>query len=310
MMKIYQSLTELVGKTPLLELVNYEKKNGLEATVLAKLEYFNPAGSVKDRVAKRMIEDAEASGKLKAGATLIEPTSGNTGIGLAAIAAAKGYRVIITMPETMSVERRNLMKAYGAELVLTEGAKGMKGAIDKAEELAKTIPNAFIPGQFVNPANPEAHKATTGPEIWEDTDGKVDIFVAGVGTGGTITGVGAYLKEKNAAIKIVAVEPASSPVLSKGVAGAHKIQGIGAGFVPDILNTDIYDEIIPVENEAAFEAGRAIAKAEGILVGISSGAALWAATELAKRPENKGKVIVALLPDTGDRYLSTPLFSE
>lgn len=309
-MKIYQSLTDLVGKTPLLELTNYEKKNELEATILAKLEYFNPAGSVKDRIAKAMIEDAEASGKLKPGATLIEPTSGNTGIGLAAIAAAKGYKIIITMPETMSVERRNLMKAYGAELVLTEGAKGMKGAIAKAEELAQTIPGAYIPGQFVNPANPQAHRSTTGPEIWEDTDGKVDIFVAGVGTGGTITGVGEYLKEKNPVVKIVAVEPSSSPVLSQGVAGAHKIQGIGAGFVPDTLNTDVYDEIIPVENEAAFESGRAIARAEGILVGISSGAALWAATELAKRPENKGKIIVALLPDTGDRYLSTPLFAE
>ena len=309
-MKIYQSLTDLVGKTPLLELTNYEKKNGLEATILAKLEYFNPAGSVKDRIAKAMIEEAEASGKLKPGATLIEPTSGNTGIGLAAIAAAKGYKIIITMPKTMSVERRNLMKAYGAELVLTEGAKGMKGAIAKAEELAQTIPGAYIPGQFVNPANPQAHRSTTGPEIWEDTDGQVDIFVAGVGTGGTITGVGEYLKGKNPGVKIVAVEPSASPVLSQGVAGAHKIQGIGAGFVPDTLNTGVYDEIIPVENEAAFEAGRAIARAEGILVGISSGAALWAATELAKRPENKGKTIVVLLPDTGDRYLSTPLFSE
>ena len=309
-MKIYQSLTDLVGKTPLLELTNYEKKNGLEATILAKLEYFNPAGSVKDRIAKAMIEEAEASGKLKPGATLIEPTSGNTGIGLAAIAAAKGYKIIITMPETMSVERRNLMKAYGAELVLTEGAKGMKGAIAKAEELAQTIPGAYIPGQFVNPANPQAHRSTTGPEIWEDTDGQVDILVAGVGTGGTITGVGEYLKGKNPGVKIVAVEPSASPVLSQGVAGAHKIQGIGAGFVPDTLNTGVYDEIIPVENEAAFEAGRAIARAEGILVGISSGAALWAATELAKRPENKGKTIVVLLPDTGDRYLSTPLFSE
>lgn len=309
-MKIYQSLTDLVGKTPLLELTNYEKKNGLEATILAKLEYFNPAGSVKDRIAKAMIEEAEASGKLKPGATLIEPTSGNTGIGLAAIAAAKGYKIIITMPETMSVERRNLMKAYGAELVLTEGAKGMKGAIAKAEELAQTIPGAYIPGQFVNPANPQAHRSTTGPEIWEDTDGQVDIFVAGVGTGGTITGVGEYLKGKNPGVKIVAVEPSASPVLSQGVAGAHKIQGIGAGFVPDTLNTGVYDEIIPVENEAAFEVGRAIARAEGILVGISSGAALWAATELAKRLENKGKTIVVLLPDTGDRYLSTPLFSE
>ena len=310
MAKIYTSVEQLIGKTPLLELTNYEKKNGLEATILAKLEYFNPAGSVKDRIAKAMIEEAEASGKLKPGATLIEPTSGNTGIGLAAIAAAKGYKIIITMPETMSVERRNLMKAYGAELVLTEGAKGMKGAIAKAEELAQTIPGAYIPGQFVNPANPQAHRSTTGPEIWEDTDGQVDIFVAGVGTGGTITGVGEYLKGKNPGVKIVAVEPSASPVLSQGVAGAHKIQGIGAGFVPDTLNTGVYDEIIPVENEAAFEAGRAIARAEGILVGISSGAALWAATELAKRPENKGKTIVVLLPDTGDRYLSTPLFSE
>ena len=309
-MKIYQSVTELVGKTPLLELTHHEQKNELKATILAKLEYFNPAGSVKDRIAKAMIEDAEASGKLKPGATLIEPTSGNTGIGLAAIAAAKGYKIIITMPETMSVERRNLMKAYGAELVLTEGAKGMKGAIAKAEELAQTIPNSYIPGQFVNPANPQAHRETTGPEIWEDTDGKVDIFVAGVGTGGTITGVGEYLKQKNPNVKVVAVEPASSPVLSKGVAGAHKIQGIGAGFVPDTLNTGVYDEIIPVENEAAFEAGRAIAREEGFLVGISSGAALWAATELAKRPENEGKTIVVLLPDTGDRYLSTPLFAE
>lgn len=309
-MKIYQSVTELVGKTPLLKLTHHEQKNELKATILAKLEYFNPAGSVKDRIAKAMIEDAEASGKLKPGATLIEPTSGNTGIGLAAIAAAKGYKIIITMPETMSVERRNLMKAYGAELVLTEGAKGMKGAIAKAEELAQTIPNAYIPGQFVNPANPQAHRETTGPEIWEDTDGTVDIFVAGVGTGGTITGVGEYLKQKNPNVKVVAVEPASSPVLSKGVAGAHKIQGIGAGFVPDTLNTGVYDEIIPVENEAAFETGRAIAREEGFLVGISSGAALWAATELAKRPENKGKTIVVLLPDTGDRYLSTPLFAE
>ncbi len=309
-MKIYQSVTELVGKTPLLELTHHEQKNELKATILAKLEYFNPAGSVKDRIAKAMIEDAEASGKLKPGATLIEPTSGNTGIGLAAIAAAKGYKIIITMPETMSVERRNLMKAYGAELVLTEGAKGMKGAIAKAEELAQTIPNSYIPGQFVNPANPQAHRETTGPEIWEDTDGTVDIFVAGVGTGGTITGVGEYLKQKNSNVKVVAVEPASSPVLSKGVAGAHKIQGIGAGFVPDTLNTSVYDEIIPVENEAAFEAGRAIAREEGFLVGISSGAALWAATELAKRPENEGKTIVVLLPDTGDRYLSTPLFAE
>ncbi|MGN1467080.1 MAG: cysteine synthase A [Ruminococcus sp.] len=309
-MKTYKSITELVGKTPVLELTNYNKSHNLEATILAKLEYFNPAGSVKDRIAKAMIEDAEASGKLKPGATLIEPTSGNTGIGLASIAAAKGYRIIITMPETMSVERRNLMKAYGAELVLTEGSKGMKGAIAKAKELAETIPGSFIPGQFENPANPKAHKNTTGPEIWEDTDGKVDIFVAGVGTGGTVTGVGEYLKEKNPNVKIVAVEPASSPVLSKGVAGSHKIQGIGAGFVPDTLNTKVYDEIIAVENEDAFETGREIARNDGVLVGISSGAAVWAATELAKRPENKGKTIVVLLPDTGDRYLSTPLFSE
>lgn len=309
-MKTYKSITELVGKTPVLELTNYNKSHNLEATILAKLEYFNPAGSVKDRIAKAMIEDAEASGKLKPGATLIEPTSGNTGIGLASIAAAKGYRIIITMPETMSVERRNLMKAYGAELVLTEGSKGMKGAIAKAKELAETIPGSFIPGQFENPANPKAHKNTTGPEIWEDTDGKVDIFVAGVGTGGTVTGVGEYLKEKNPNVKIVAVEPASSPVLSKGVAGSHKIQGIGAGFVPDTLNTKVYDEIIAVENEDAFETGREIARNDGVLVGISSGAAVWAATELAKLPENKGKTIVVLLPDTGDRYLSTPLFSE
>ncbi len=307
-MGIYKSVTELVGHTPLLELTQYEKANDLTATILAKLEYFNPAGSVKDRIAKEMIEHAEATGKLKPGATLIEPTSGNTGIGLAAVAAAKGYRLIITMPETMSVERRKLMKAYGAELVLTEGAKGMKGAIAKANELAAEIPNSFIPGQFVNPANPAAHKKTTGPEIWEDTEGKVDIFVAGVGTGGTISGVGEYLKEKNPGVKVVAVEPATSAVLSTGVAGSHKIQGIGAGFVPDTLNTEIYDEIIPVENEAAFETGRAIAKIEGVLVGISSGAALWAATELAKRPENKGKTIVVVLPDTGDRYLSTTLF--
>lgn len=307
-MKTYTSITELVGNTPLLELVNYEKENGLNATILAKLEYFNPAGSVKDRIAKAMIEDAEATGKLKPGATLIEPTSGNTGIGLAAIAAAKGYRLIITMPETMSVERRKLMKAYGAELVLTEGAKGMKGAIAKANELAAEIPDSFIPGQFVNPANPAAHKKTTGPEIWADTDGKVDIFVAGVGTGGTISGVGEYLKSQNPNVKVVAVEPASSAVLSTGVAGSHKIQGIGAGFVPDTLNTKIYDEIITVENDAAFAIGRAVAGTDGILVGISSGAALWAATELAKRPENKGKTIVALLPDTGDRYLSTTLF--
>lgn len=309
-MAIYKSALELIGNTPLLEITNYEKANGLQATILAKLEYFNPAGSVKDRIAKAMIEDAEASGKLKKGATIIEPTSGNTGIGLAAVATAKGYKLIITMPETMSVERRNLIKAYGAEIVLTEGAKGMKGAIAKAQELADSIPGSFIPGQFVNPANPAIHKATTGPEIWKDTEGKVDIFVAGVGTGGTISGVGEYLKDKNPNVKIVAVEPATSPVLSKGVAGSHKIQGIGAGFVPDTLNTKIYDEIIPVENEAAFATGNAFGKTEGVLVGISSGAALWAATELAKRPENKGKTIVVLLPDTGDRYLSTPLFSD
>ena len=310
MSKIYTSADQLVGHTPLLELTHVEASNNLEAKILAKLEYFNPAGSVKDRIAKAMLDDAEKSGKLKAGSVIIEPTSGNTGIGLASVAAARGYRIIIVMPETMSVERRQLMKAYGAELVLTEGAKGMKGAIAKADELAKEIPNSFIPGQFVNPANPAAHKATTGPEIWEDTDGKVDIFVAGVGTGGTVSGVGEYLKEKNPNVKVVAVEPASSPVLSKGVAGSHKIQGIGAGFVPDTLNTKVYDEIIAVENEAAFEAGREIGKKEGVLVGISSGAALWAAKELAKRPENKGKTIVALLPDTGDRYLSTALFAE
>jgi cysteine synthase A len=310
MSKIYTSADQLVGHTPLLELTHVEASNNLEAKILAKLEYFNPAGSVKDRIAKAMLDDAEKSGKLKPGAVIIEPTSGNTGIGLASVAAARGYRIIIVMPETMSVERRQLMKAYGAELVLTEGAKGMKGAIAKADELAKEIPNSFIPGQFVNPANPAAHKATTGPEIWEDTDGKVDIFVAGVGTGGTVSGVGEFLKSKNPNVKVVAVEPASSPVLSKGVAGSHKIQGIGAGFVPDTLNTKIYDEIIAVENEAAFEAGREIGKKEGVLVGISSGAALWAAKELAKRPENKGKTIVALLPDTGDRYLSTALFAE
>ncbi len=310
MSKIYTSADQLVGHTPLLELTHVEASNNLEAKILAKLEYFNPAGSVKDRIAKAMLDDAEKSGKLKAGSVIIEPTSGNTGIGLASVAAARGYRIIIVMPETMSVERRQLMKAYGAELVLTEGAKGMKGAIAKADELAKEIPNSFIPGQFVNPANPAAHRATTGPEIWEDTDGKVDIFVAGVGTGGTVTGVGEFLKSKNPNVKVVAVEPASSPVLSKGVAGSHKIQGIGAGFVPDTLNTKIYDEIIAVENEAAFEAGREIGKKEGVLVGISSGAALWAAKELAKRPENKGKTIVALLPDTGDRYLSTALFAE
>ncbi|WP_298772515.1 cysteine synthase A [uncultured Fibrobacter sp.] len=310
MSKIYTSADQLVGHTPLLELTHVEASNNLEAKILAKLEYFNPAGSVKDRIAKAMLDDAEKSGKLKAGSVIIEPTSGNTGIGLASVAAARGYRIIIVMPETMSVERRQLMKAYGAELVLTEGAKGMKGAIAKADELAKEIPNSFIPGQFVNPANPAAHRATTGPEIWEDTDGKVDIFVAGVGTGGTVTGVGEFLKSKNPNVKVVAVEPASSPVLSKGTAGSHKIQGIGAGFVPDTLNTKIYDEIIAVENEAAFEAGREIGKKEGVLVGISSGAALWAAKELAKRPENRGKTIVALLPDTGDRYLSTALFAE
>ncbi len=309
-MKIYHQATELIGNTPLLELGNYEQAHGLHATILAKLEYFNPAGSVKDRIAKAMLDDAEAKGKLKKGSVIIEPTSGNTGIGLASVAAARGYRIILTMPETMSVERRTLLKAYGAELVLTEGAKGMKGAIAKAEELAKEIPNSFIPGQFVNPANPAVHYRTTGPEIWRDTDGKVDIFVAGVGTGGTLTGVGRYLKEQNPNVKIVAVEPATSPVLSKGVAGAHKIQGIGAGFVPDTLDTKVYDEIIPVENEDAFAAGREIARREGVLVGISSGAALHAATVLAKRPENKDKIIVALMPDTGDRYLSTALFGE
>ena len=310
MSNIYTSADQLIGKTPLLELTHIEKEEKLEARILAKLEYFNPAGSVKDRIAKAMIDDAEAKGLLKEGSVIIEPTSGNTGIGLAAVAAARGYRIIIVMPETMSVERRQLMKAYGAELVLTEGAKGMKGAIARADELAKEIPGGFIPGQFVNPANPAAHKATTGPEIWADTDGEVDIFVAGVGTGGTVTGVGEYLKEKNPAVKIVAVEPAGSPVLSKGTAGAHKIQGIGAGFVPEVLNTAVYDEIIPVENEDAFAAGRRIGRSEGVLVGISSGAALHAAIELAKRPENKGKTIVALLPDTGDRYLSTPLFAD
>ena len=310
MSKIYTSADQLIGKTPLLELTHLEKELKLEARILAKLEYFNPAGSVKDRIAKAMIDDAEAKGALKPGSVIIEPTSGNTGIGLASVAAARGYRIIIVMPETMSVERRQLMKAYGAELVLTEGAKGMKGAIAKAEELAKEIPNSFIPGQFVNPANPAAHKATTGPEIWEDTDGQVDIFVAGVGTGGTITGVGEYLKSQNPNVKVVAVEPATSPVLSKGTAGAHKIQGIGAGFVPAVLDTKVYDEIIPVENEAAFATGKKIGKTEGVLVGISSGAAVWAAVELAKRPENKGKTIVALLPDTGDRYLSTPLFAD
>lgn len=308
--KVYQSVTELIGETPLLEVKNFERDNGLEAKVLAKLEYFNPAGSVKDRIAAAMIDEAEKSGKLKEGSVIIEPTSGNTGIGLAAIAAAKGYRIILTMPETMSVERRNLLKAYGAELVLTEGAKGMKGAIAKADELAKEIEGAFIPAQFENPANPDIHRNTTGPEIWEDTDGKVDIFVAGVGTGGTVTGVGEYLKSKNPDVKVVAVEPATSPVLSKGTAGPHKIQGIGAGFVPNTLNTKVYDEVIPVENEEAFATGRAFAKSEGVLVGISSGAALFAAKTLAERPENKGKTIVALLPDTGDRYLSTPLFQD
>ena len=310
MSKSYTSADQLIGHTPLLELVHIEKEEKLEAKVLAKLEYFNPAGSVKDRIAKAMIDDAEAKGLLKPGSVIIEPTSGNTGIGLASVAAARGYRIIIVMPETMSVERRQLMKAYGAELVLTEGAKGMKGAIAKADELAKELPNSFIPGQFVNPANPAVHKATTGPEIWEDTDGKVDIFVAGVGTGGTVTGTGEYLKSQNPNVKVVAVEPASSPVLSQGHAGAHKIQGIGAGFVPDVLDTKIYDEIITVENDDAFATGRLIGKHEGVLVGISSGAAVWAAIELAKRPENKGKTIVALLPDTGDRYLSTPLFAD
>ena len=310
MSKIYTSADQLIGRTPLLELAHIEKEEKLEAKVLAKLEYFNPAGSVKDRIAKAMIDDAEAKGLLKPGSVIIEPTSGNTGIGLASVAAARGYRIIIVMPETMSVERRQLMKAYGAELVLTEGAKGMKGAIAKADELAKELPNSFIPGQFVNPANPAAHKATTGPEIWEDTDGNVDIFVAGVGTGGTVTGTGEYLKSQNPNVKVVAVEPASSPVLSQGHAGAHKIQGIGAGFVPDVLDTKIYDEIITVENDDAFATGRLIGKHEGVLVGISSGAAVWAAIELAKRPENKGKTIVALLPDTGDRYLSTPLFAD
>ena len=310
MAKVYTSITQLIGGTPLVELKNYEADKNLQATILAKLEYFNPAGSVKDRIAKAMLDDAEAKGLLKPGATIIEPTSGNTGIGLASVAAARGYKIILTMPETMSVERRNLLKAYGAELVLTDGAKGMKGAIEKANELAAATPGSFIPGQFVNPANPAIHRATTGPEIWADTDGKVDIFVAGVGTGGTLTGVGEYLKSQNPNVKIVAVEPAGSPVLSKGVAGPHKILGIGAGFVPDTLNTKIYDEIIPVENEDAFITGRTIARKEGVLIGISSGAAVYAATVLAQRPENKGKTIVALLPDTGDRYLSTPLFSE
>ena len=310
MAKIYNGTIDLIGNTPLVEVKNIEKELGLEARVLVKLEYFNPAGSVKDRIAKGMIEDEEEKGLLKEGSVIIEPTSGNTGIGLAAIAAAKGYRIILTMPETMSVERRNILKAYGAEIVLTEGAKGMKGAIAKADELAKEIPNSFIPGQFVNPANPATHRATTGPEIWNDTDGDVDIFIAGVGTGGTLTGVGEYLKEKKPDVKIVALEPATSPVLSEGKSGAHKIQGIGAGFVPDVLNTKVYDEIITVENDDAFATGKLLAKHEGVLVGISSGAALWAAIDYAKRPENKGKTIVALLPDNGDRYYSTPLFAE
>lgn len=310
MSKIYTSADQLIGKTPLLELAHIEKKYGLKAKVLAKLEYFNPAGSVKDRIARKMLDDAEAAGKLTPDSVIIEPTSGNTGIGLASVAAARGYRIIIVMPETMSVERRQLMKAYGAELVLIEGAKGMKGAIAKADELAKEIPNSFVPGQFVNPSNPKAHYETTGPEIFEDTDGEVDIFVAGVGTGGTVTGVGEYLKDKKPGVKVVAVEPETSAVLSTGVAGAHKIQGIGAGFVPDVLDTKVYDEIIPVSNEAAFEAGKLIGKSEGVLVGISSGAVAYAAIELAKRPENEGKTIVVLLPDTGDRYLSTPLFQD
>lgn len=310
MSRVYTSADQLIGGTPLLELTHIEKEEGLEARILGKLEYFNPAGSVKDRIAKAMIDDAEKKGLLKPDSVIIEPTSGNTGIGLASVAAARGYRIIIVMPETMSVERRKLMKAYGAELVLTEGAKGMKGAIEKANELAKEIPNSFIPGQFINPANPAVHKATTGPEIWNDTDGKVDIFVAGVGTGGTITGTGEYLKSQNPNVRIVAVEPASSPMLSKGTAGSHKIQGIGAGFVPDVLDTKVYDEVIAVENEDAFTTGRLIGRKEGVLVGISSGAAVWAAVQLAKRPENKGKTIVVLLPDTGDRYLSTPLFED
>ena len=310
MSKIFTSADQLIGGTPLLELTHTEQANGLEARILGKLEYFNPAGSVKDRIAKAMIDEAEANGKLKPDSVIIEPTSGNTGIGLASVAAARGYRIIIVMPETMSVERRQLMKAYGAELVLTEGAKGMKGAIAKADELAQSIPNSFIPGQFVNPANPAVHKTTTGPEIWADTDGNVDIFVSGVGTGGTITGAGAYLKEKNPDIKVVAVEPATSPVLSKGISGSHKIQGIGAGFVPEVLDTDIYDEIIPVSNEDAFATGKAIGRSEGVLVGISAGAAVWAAIQLAQRPENKGKTIVAILPDTGDRYLSTVMFAD
>lgn len=309
-MKTYDRITDLIGGTPLLKLSNYISQKGLEATIYGKLEYFNPAGSVKDRIAKAMIDDAEAKGVLKPGSVLIEPTSGNTGIGLAAVAASRGYKIILTMPETMSVERRNLLKAYGAELVLTDGAKGMKGAIEKAQELAAETPDSFIPSQFTNAANPAAHRASTGPEIWNDTDGKVDIFVAGVGTGGTVSGVGEYLKSQNPNVKVVAVEPAGSPVLSKATPGPHKIQGIGAGFVPDTLNTEIYDEIIAVENEDAFETGRTLARNEGLLVGISSGAAVYAATELAKRPENKGKIIVALLPDTGERYLSTPMFSE
>ncbi len=309
-MKVYERITDLIGGTPLLKLTNYGKERGLGAAIYGKLEYFNPAGSVKDRIAKAMLDDAEAKGVLKPDTVIIEPTSGNTGIGLSAVAASRGYKIILTMPETMSIERRNLLKAYGAELVLTEGAKGMKGAIAKAQELAEATPNSFIPSQFTNPANPAVHRSTTGPEIWEDTDGKVDIFVAGVGTGGTVTGVGEYLKSQNPNVKVVAVEPAGSPVLSKGTAGPHKIQGIGAGFVPDTLNTDIYDEIITVENEDAFETGRVLARKEGLLVGISSGAAVFAATELAKRPENKGKFIVALLPDTGERYLSTPMFAE
>ena len=310
MSKIYTSADQLIGKTPLLELTHIEKAHDLKAKILAKLEYFNPAGSVKDRIAKAMIDDAEQKGLLKEGSVIIEPTSGNTGIGLASVAAARGYRIIIVMPETMSVERRQLMKAYGAELVLTEGAKGMKGAIARADELAKEIPNSFVPGQFVNPANPRAHFETTGPEIWEDTDGKIDYFVAGVGTGGTITGTGEFLKSKNPAVKVVAVEPKTSAVLSTGVAGPHKIQGIGAGFVPDVLDTKVYDEIIPVDNDDAFQTGKEFGRREGVLVGISSGAAVWAAIELAKRPENAGKTIVVLLPDTGDRYLSTPLFAD
>ena len=310
MSKVYKKITDLIGGTPLLELVNYEKENNLESTVLAKLEYFNPAGSVKDRIAVAMVDEAEKQGKLKSGSVIIEPTSGNTGIGLASVAASRGYRIIITMPETMSVERRNLLKAYGAELVLTDGAKGMKGAIEKAQELSEEIENSCLPSQFTNPANPAYHRATTGPEIWQDTDGKVDIFVAGVGTGGTVSGVGEYLKSQNPDVQVVAVEPASSPVLSGGKSGPHKIQGIGAGFIPDTLDTEVYDEIIKVENEDAFAAGRKIARTEGVLVGISSGAALWAATELAKRPENKGKTIVALFPDTGERYLSTPMFTD